>query len=470
MSQKDKYSIVKKQIQEVLRFSQGYDFEPNVDNMFEKWKENKAAFINAWDGKFIYEFPNIVNFSLDEQSKTKEISNFIDKLCSCGFRDLAQFVWDCKEGFFDNIVTNDIIIKNFLGEIVLNIPKGAKLTKSFKFFLSDEGQLREVQDWASQVIQKNKISGKICLSIHPLDFLSSSENLYNWRSCHALDGEYRAGNISYMVDSSTVICYLKSEEPAILPDFPKNIAWNNKKWRMLLHFSLDKSMLFAGRQYPFSSQEILKFLSDVLLTSGKLGEWTNWTNYKIRNLNTQENELGELQFPDPLIPVGRTLKRLGLLVKDEKGSYHYNDVLHSSCYDPQYCYRKSKEHWKWGDLPTGASLNTTKFVIGGVAKCVHCGEEKIGCRDGFLCQACDQNYSQNDWVHCSDCGVRIHPDDVYYLANGDLVCPSCVQSDRYALCAHCHEYYPIAELSVDMDNGLYYCRYHSNLGRTGGWF
>ena len=28
------------------------------------------------------------------------------------------------------------------------------------------------------------------------DYLSLSENAFNWRSCHALDGEYRAGNLS----------------------------------------------------------------------------------------------------------------------------------------------------------------------------------------------------------------------------------------------------------------------------------
>ena len=73
--------------------------------------------------------------------------------------------------------------------------------------------------------------------MHPLDYLSLSENTYNWRSCHSLDGEYRAGNLSYMMDKSTVICYLKSNDDVILSNFGPEVKWNSKKWRVLLYFS-----------------------------------------------------------------------------------------------------------------------------------------------------------------------------------------------------------------------------------------
>ena len=84
------------------------------------------------------------------------------------------------------------------------------------------------------ILQEDKIEGTLCFSVHPLDFLSSSENTYNWRSCHSLDGEFCAGNLSYMADSATMICYLKSDKEEILPRFPEDIPWNNKKWRVFL--------------------------------------------------------------------------------------------------------------------------------------------------------------------------------------------------------------------------------------------
>ena len=42
------------------------------------------------------------------------------------------------------------------------------------------------------------MEGYLYLSIHPLDYLSISETNHGWRSCHALDGEYRNGNLSYL--------------------------------------------------------------------------------------------------------------------------------------------------------------------------------------------------------------------------------------------------------------------------------
>ena len=127
------------------------------------------------------------------------------------------------------------------------IPRGMKIVKSFKYFEKDEDTLADIQSAASMIIQEDKIEGKLCMSVHPLDFLSLSENTYNWRSCHALDGDYRAGNLSYMVDSSTVICYLKSDRDERLPNFPPEVKWNSKKWRVLLFFSNDWDMIFAGR-------------------------------------------------------------------------------------------------------------------------------------------------------------------------------------------------------------------------------
>ena len=131
------------------------------------------------------------------------------------------------------------------------VPEGAKIIKSFKHFEGNKRKLEEMQTAASRVIQADKIEGYIYFSVHPLDFLSLSENAHNWRSCHALDGEYRSGNLNYMVDSSTIVCYVKSKEDTILPRFPEDVPWNNKKWRVLLFLSDDGYSMMAGRQYPF---------------------------------------------------------------------------------------------------------------------------------------------------------------------------------------------------------------------------
>ena len=155
------------------------------------------------------------------------------------------------------------------------------LEKQASNFEEDEKTLSAMQDYASTVIQENKITGKLCISVHPLDYLSSSENTYKWKSCHSLNGEYRAGNLSYMCDTSTIICYIKGEEEAKLPNFPSDVLWNSKKWRVLLNISDYKDIVFAGRQYPFSSIDLLNKVKDILISKTKiLAPWgySNWTN------------------------------------------------------------------------------------------------------------------------------------------------------------------------------------------------
>lgn len=109
------------------------------------------------------------------------------------------------------------------------------------------------------------MTGKLCISIHPLDFLSSSENNYNWRSCHSLDGDFAVGNLSYLQDGCTAICYLKGADNVKLPNFPATVPWNDKKWRMLVHISKNKDFIFAGRQYPFFSEDALNKVKTLLL-------------------------------------------------------------------------------------------------------------------------------------------------------------------------------------------------------------
>ena len=227
------FEEIKKQFKEVIRYSQGIE-DPKVDDLFADWYKGKEAFIEAMGG-LIYEFPETVSFELDAKAKSGKIDEFIGT-CEWQFNNdkLADFIKTMSDGFYNNMTTSVYELDNGT-----KLPKGMKLVKAFKYFESDKNALHELQSRASQIIQSDKVSGKLCISVHPLDYLSSSENVHNWRSCHSLDGDYRAGNLSYMADNHTIICYLKSEDDTNLPNFPANIKWNSKKWRVLLHISED---------------------------------------------------------------------------------------------------------------------------------------------------------------------------------------------------------------------------------------
>ena len=204
------FEDIKGQIQEdfdkVLSFTQGFVLENlHTDNLLKQWFDSKKVFIDKMGG-LIYEVPQTVNFELSEREKTKKVNNFIEYVEDVyKLYDLADFLRVERAGFFSNTVIQEYYLSST--EI---IPRGMKLVKAFKNFIEDSNNLNLIQSEASRIIQENKIEGTLCFSVHPLDFLSLSENSCNWRSCHALDGDYRSGNLSYMCDTSTIICYLKS--------------------------------------------------------------------------------------------------------------------------------------------------------------------------------------------------------------------------------------------------------------------
>ena len=186
----------------VIKYSQELD-RVNTDQLFADWEENKKWFIEAFDGNYIYTHPQLLTFELTEEQKNKKLLTFINRVQEYwGYSDLAYFIQKNKDGFFENKLLCDYLYGN------ITITAGSKLVRAFKYFVSNEDTLKVIQDEASLIIQENKIEGYLRLSVHPLDFLSLSENTHKWRSCHALDGDFCAGNLSYMTDTSTIIAYL----------------------------------------------------------------------------------------------------------------------------------------------------------------------------------------------------------------------------------------------------------------------
>ena len=394
----------KKEIQEqfnkVIKYSQNLD-EVNSDDLFDRWFEAKRDFIESFGGNLIVELPKKVTFDLTEKEKRKRIEDFLTMVdYNYGNGELAQFIDIQKEGFYQN----EVISEFYTGDT--KIPKGMKLLKAFKFFVNDEKTLEEIQNAASMIIQEDKVSGYLCLSVHPLDFISASENCHKWHSCHALDGEYRAGNLSYMVDKNTIMCYLRAEKPDYkLPNFPESVPWNSKKWRVWIYVSNDWDMLFAGRQYPFSSKAGLDFAKKEIIEPALKTFFTDFTNQYFsarvdftrngKELMDHESVKGKLMIVD-----GEMRKMNGDIVKNANGSLAFNDLLCSSTYvKPYYAYRVvEREHWlvgkrQWLGLKCTES---DKFIIGGKVKCLCCGKNYLENNNSVICNDCWDKYNDND--------------------------------------------------------------------------
>jgi hypothetical protein len=446
---------IKKQFSEVIRYTQGIP-DPKLDYLFREWEANKARFIERFGG-LIYEWPEPIEFTLDPIEKKKRALDFVECV-SVTFDNnaLAEFLDLNLDSFFDNKVSNNG------GKA---IPEGMKLIKAFKFFESNKQALRDMQDIASQMIQENKIKGTLCFSVHPLDFLSSSENTYNWRSCHALDGEYRAGNLSYMVDNCTFMVYLKGADNTCLSGFPSSVKWNSKKWRMLIHAEEKDQIMFAGRQYPFSSKSgidtVLNIYNNLLReTNNPFGQdrYFNWRADYVDSYvpfdATQDEE--PIPLEERYIICGGSLLPLESMVQPGPGALNYNDVLCSTCY--KYPYYAILNPYGFNRAYT---LKYKTIIVGGEVPCLHCSDELIHNPETMRCDECELEfgYEDNDnYGHCDCCSSRIYYDDAYYVGD-DYVCDHCFNNECF-VCDNCGETYYNTEkhcVEIEEDRVEYMC-------------
>ncbi len=373
------------------------------------------------------------------------VNDFLDQ-CShimnyTEYSAFYQFVKANQETFFKNLVSNE--------NITLNKPvkKGMKLSKAFKFFIADKDMLVHIQQLASSYIQKDKVHGCLCLSVHPLDYLSASETTYNWRSCHALDGEYRAGNLSYMTDEVTICCYIKGDDNVVLPHFPSSVKWNSKKWRMWIHIDPSENWCFLGRQYPFTLDGIYEKIQNILP-----GDWYPFIDTQLKEI-TKGDKLFELTEPYILLGQGYgayDLVRIKEFIEDGS-DLPYNDLLYSSYYKPFYSSRRDMQ---------GLAPEHPKIVIGHDVKCLCCGRGSIDAGEGrMLCYDCAADFGLiNDGVICACCGERYSEDDIYELHDGTFVCRNCIDNGDFVYCENCDELFNIDEVIYSEKYQAYFCQ------------
>lgn len=469
-----KYDLkdIQSKFNRIVSYSQDLVNTVNSDLLFADWEKNKAPYIEAWGGQLIKELGEY-SFHLSGEQRAKAVSLVIDQIeylyresgvgyPDCRFDDLVNFILENEDNFFENIVTSEWIVDD-----KTSIPKGMKLLRAFKYFCKDKDLLNDIQSVASMAIQNDKISGILCMSVHPLDYLSISENAHNWRSCHALDGEYRAGNLNYMADGSTVVCYLKSTHKAELPRFPSDIKWNSKKWRVLLFFDEQYNMMMAGRQYPFFENSLLLPIKREVerMFNWQFSGWMDhYTTHNCINSFLDEEDRThyyEVLYNKQYLSLAGRIISLKKLVSNGEGTLQFNDLLESSTYTEPYYSFKLKRNWygEYFNAPYDDG-SIPKIKVGKKCKCLECGQEDIKMSESFICKHCmikeGQANDYDEFGRCAFCG-RIF---VWEDAEGGFVddengytrqiCSVCLAND----CAPCEKCGVIYHKSTLDENGV----------------
>lgn len=268
----------------------------------------------------------------------------------------------------------------------------------------------------SQLLNTKSLKGNLNLSIHPLDYITMSDNEYGWSSCMSWEenGCYKLGTLEMLSSPKVIVAYLTGENNEY--HLTSDITWNNKKWREL--FVVDKNVISGVRGYPYYNKTLESAVLNKLveLATNNLG-WefekdtiefltnsyspeTNEKTYSIRmHTNAMYNDFG-VQSPQAYLGINTRE-----ILKENPINIYYGDYPYClNCGEPIYLQNDSEY-------------------------------DTLG--DGLECLNCRGLY------HCDECGMICDADDIYDF-NGKLLCPCCYE-ENYTYCKECDNYISIED-------------------------
>lgn len=248
-------------------FAYSHKTPENIEPWLQHWADGKNQFLTKIFGNNLI-ISEHISFVAPKESKEKEAKE-IYKLYRANLelimKDKIYPNWSLEfpiqrsDNYYTFFFNKDNILFNKLKENIVLInkndgkkksfPANTKLTRFISKFLLHECNcdiLEDIITSISQLHNDSVIEGELCLSIHPMDFMTMSDNTCGWESCMSweYDGEYRAGTLEMLTSPCVVVAYLKSSK-----DFTE-INWNNKRWREL--FIVHPELIMGIKGYPYT--------------------------------------------------------------------------------------------------------------------------------------------------------------------------------------------------------------------------
>ena len=329
----------------------------------------------------------------------------------------------CGDDFYTNTYTGKAETFVINGKTLKLLP-GAKISKFLKkvsFLLGFEKEYEAFRIAHSQLLNEHKIAGTLCLSIHPLDYITMSDNDCDWDSCMAWEkrsgcgiGEYRRGTIEMLNSPYVLVAYLESATPMER----YNLHWANKKWREL--FIVHDACISGITGYPYNNKDlelaVLSWLRELAATN--LGRNYESTPIKI--------------------------------------DYDYKDSKRTITFDTDVMYNDFMSDNRYLLLNPEATGN---FYINysGLVICPICGKVDGDYTEPsqLICNSCEAIYT------CESCGETITDlDDVFTTEDGEIICHDCYVY-YYSHCDECNCEKRNSDLltcylALDHDNITYY--------------
>lgn len=331
---------------------------------------------------------------------------------------LSLFHYDnIKNGYIKmlpNIAINNKYCLEF-NDKKMTIECGQKIIKTIQKVLNfygydmSNGLFEEFRNKVSNITTSSNIKSNLVLSIHPIDYMTMSDNNCGWSSCMSWtnNGMYSDGTIEMMNSNMVIVAYLESDNPFVV----NNHVIPNKSWRTLLY--VHKNILVAGKSYPYYNSELdKKVLEELYKLVNKNLKW----DYKYKEQEYRDL-YSYLPNEEDQIDIYWVSKKQIVIVT---GHAMYNDLLEDKD-NVYFCYRNIP---KKGMVLNASGKNT----------CLICGLQHYGTTSKKICSSCKENYS------CCNCenvdSSKKHfeifaVNDDNYKVYRESICEHCIDDYRW---------------------------------------
>ena len=380
--------------------------EVELDKALRFWSQEKGALYSLFGNSFILK--KQVSFSRPDNEIEEDIWRECLHYNSKGYPFYNAFLTIINDKSKNREISFDIkynIKYGILNEIALKsniyngesfeldgvkVKNGTKIMRILQKFANVWNLSEEFENFRiahSQTVNTKKLQGELCLSIHPLDYMTMSDNASGWSSCMSWgeDGCYKAGTVEMMNSSCVIVAYLTSDKEF---EFKSGYFWNNKKWREL--FIVNKDIISAVKGYPYRHTELEKIVLNWLSELAK----TNW------NMNFVHSE-----------------RKVSY-----RTEYMYNDIIDGIDDNRRL-------------LNENCANEEGKLIINysGISSCVFCGSADISSETFLTCNHC------NGRVQCCRCEDYISIEDAYL--EGDNYYCECCHDELKQHCEVCDLFY-----------------------------
>ncbi len=312
---------------------------------------------------------------------------------------------------------NEIIVEFKKSGHKMKMFKGMKPMKIIHTLVKEFNGSEETFDafriWHSMQLNQKRMDGELCLSIHPMDYITMSDNANEWKSCmrwtgsyRGDHGDYRQGTVQCLNSPYIIVAYLHNKNHSYEPI--DNYSWNSKQWREL--FIVQEGVINEIKGYPFQDENLTQA---TLMWIKELAVKNLGWEYEDEEVNVDKEVAPNLFLT--YNPGDAMYKDIGSLPK-HSGRINLKKLL-SDKYESSSFYNKEKEERKF-----------ITIYYGGKPTCMSCGQEIDFSRGSLVfCSCCDQIRL------CACCGEPITDNnESYYVEEIDSsICYDCYSEKAY---------------------------------------